>query len=53
MSATALVGVDALDLGIGQVFEIGDDEAEGVAVEGVSMQGRGMEDELDDEPLGI
>ena len=45
MSTLALVDVDALDLGTGQGFEIDDDGAEGVAVQRVSMQGLGIEDE--------
>jgi hypothetical protein len=38
MAAIALVDVDAAGLDAGQLLDLGDDRAEGVAVEGIAVQ---------------
>src|SRR5260370_24132466 len=46
VAAIALVDVDATDLDAGKLLQIGDDGAEGVAVEWITVQGFGVQHEL-------
>ena len=46
MTAVALVAVDAADRDTSELFEIGDDGSEGVAIIGVAVQCFGMQHEL-------